>query len=417
MSWTYKPELDELEKDIQRDESTDDRWTFHRYMYFEPSQYDDWSKGKEISGVSHLMELKDHPSIPSAGVNLTGALSAFYVKEISSIDTMTSEDHMDQLSYGVVDILYENKKEASDATGGFISEDLKPWELPVEDFLVSYVANEVPAKGIKNYDPDETTFSSLLVDYPRNSANDVIYDMTMPNFTQRITWSVATKDKDFSFSSAFVNNNEVTFWNNVNYNGKYHTGGIYHGGKITIAEGKGLFLPPSLKRAFYKNKNGKYEAYDVWSYEVIVDPQGHTLKYKDVGKRALSQPYYDDDDESVLSTIFDICAWYTITPDEQNPSKPKYLRDFGDFDKMMEARDKVNEYNQKLNNDTLRQATFYGDFVQEPVPLHLGEINKDALSGTGEFYDQSLFIYEWKDVDLGTGSSANIAFRAKVEED
>ena len=141
MSWTYKSELDQIEVDLQKDTSTDGRWTFHRLMYFEPSQYQDWSQQKTTIGNSYLTDLLTNPNIPAKGDVLTGGVynvSGFYLADINSIRTMTSDENLDKFSYAVIDLLYENKK--APGTGDYSSKDndLKPWERPVEDFTVTY---------------------------------------------------------------------------------------------------------------------------------------------------------------------------------------------------------------------------------------------------------------------------------------
>ena len=51
MSWTYISSLDEYDKQVTKDTSTPERYTFKRYMYFKPDQYDNWSKVMSEDGI------------------------------------------------------------------------------------------------------------------------------------------------------------------------------------------------------------------------------------------------------------------------------------------------------------------------------------------------------------------------------
>ena len=70
MSWTYISSLDEYDKQVTKDSSTPERYTFKRYMYFKPDQYDNWSKSMNYTGIPYTAELVGNANIPSAGTYL-----------------------------------------------------------------------------------------------------------------------------------------------------------------------------------------------------------------------------------------------------------------------------------------------------------------------------------------------------------
>jgi hypothetical protein len=120
--------------------------------------------------------------------------------------------------------------------------------------------------------------------YPKTTAGQLIYDLTMPQYTRKISWSIATKNHDYSLSGAFRNSNDITFWNKTKVKGQ-----TYNGGKITIKAGDALILPPGLRRMFYEEKNGDLTPYDLWSYEIIIDERNHhLLSWRNAGTQAIN---------------------------------------------------------------------------------------------------------------------------------
>lgn len=423
MSWTYKSELDQVEVDLQKDTSTDGRWTFHRLMYFEPSQYQDWSQQKITSGTSYLTDLLTNPNIPSKGDILTGGnynISGFYVVDINSIKTMTSDDNLDKFSYAVVDILYQNKKGSS--TGDYSSKnnDLKPWERPVEDFTVTYTEQAVPAQYISSYVEGGQDVLTNVRCYPETTAGQLVYDLTMPKYTRKISWSIATRNKDYSLSAAFMNDNEFSFWNKTKVKGQ-----TYNGGKITIKPGEALILPPGLRRMFYEEKDGSLTPYDLWSYEMIIDEENHhLLKWRNAGTQAIHS-------QTSISggTTRDrehICCWYTITPvTEEGNISYSYSMQYGFYDAMRAAEQAVNQFNLQIT-DPFKRAIFHGEFVTDNVPLQgtggatgpylSGMIDYMAIWGYKKTDINSEYIFYKMDFKLGESNNDNIAFREKVEE-
>ena len=81
--WTYK--FDRIDPTVNKDSSTVGRFTFNRYLYFEPDEYTNWSKGNQLSSIPYSAEIIGNSNIPAIGSHLSGSLSAFYVRDIISI--------------------------------------------------------------------------------------------------------------------------------------------------------------------------------------------------------------------------------------------------------------------------------------------------------------------------------------------
>jgi len=81
--WTYK--FDRIDPTVNKDSGTTGRFTFNRYLYFEPDEYENWSKGNNLTSIPYSAELINNANIPEIGDHLSGSLSAFYVRDIISI--------------------------------------------------------------------------------------------------------------------------------------------------------------------------------------------------------------------------------------------------------------------------------------------------------------------------------------------
>ena len=382
MAWTYK--FDEIDKEVTKDTSTPNRFTFNRYLYFEPDQYDDWSKRKSYEGRPFTAELVGNPNIPAIGDHLSGSLSAFYVTDVSSISNLIEEEHSDHCSYAVVTVEYENTpalgsisediinvwgKGKSDPqpqpqpTSGTITRFLEPWNEYVADFSVINQEIEVPwTKGYLLGTGNKIPIT--------NTAGQPIYGMTTSEWIQKISWTVNTREEtNYSLSAAIINDTDISLAN----------------GKVVIPYGEGLLLPPSFKKLYFTNDQYTNEPYYQWSFEIIRNPNGFMTEILNAGTKM--RP-------GATSTLrpapVDICTWYVYNPSSQVvPAK-----EFGTFNEMMAAKNEVYEYNKTVQSETAKRV-WSGDFVQSPVPLdEYGNIDEIAVTNPNVTY--SLFFYKYK---------------------
>jgi len=80
MSWTYQ--FDEIDKEVTKDQSTPGRFTFNRYMYFKPSEYESWSTKSGYSPSSYTAELVNDSNLPAIGTALTRTFIKFLFKRL-----------------------------------------------------------------------------------------------------------------------------------------------------------------------------------------------------------------------------------------------------------------------------------------------------------------------------------------------
>lgn len=360
MSWTYIPEIDEYDKEITKDSSIPNRYTFNRYMYFKPDQYDDWSKGQNISSIPYTAEIVGNSNIPAPGTHLTGSLSAFYVNDVISIRNLSEEEHGDHCSYAVVTIEYENKRKSgsgSPVSYGQISDDLPPWERTVEDFTIN---NEVITEPlIQGYlvtpgGDTQTDGTAPII----TSAGQPIYGYNSEVFNQRVTWTFYERGHLNTYVKSYPVINKVQ---------------VIVGGIFSVNPGYGLLLPPNLKRLYYTDKKLGYdrEPYTEWKFEVVLKHFGFWTPVINAGTKAI-----------INNELQDICSWYVYDPEAEDDP----IREYGSFKEMMEAKKIVDEYN-KGEKDETKKKVWSGDFVQQPVPLTTeGEIYFEAL------YDPTLIL-------------------------
>lgn len=354
MSWTYIPELDEYDKEITKDSSIPNRYTFNRYMYFKPDQYDNWSKGQNISSIPYTAEIVGNSNIPAPGVHLTGSLSAFYVNDVISIKNLSEEEHGDHCSYAVVTIEYENKRKSgsgSPVSYGQISDDLPPWERQVEDFTVN---NEVITSPlIHGYLINGDTQSEGV--YPiKTSAGQPIYGYNKEIYNQRITWTFYERGHLNTYVKGYpvINKTQVNIAN-----------------VFIVNSGYGLLLPPNFKRLYYTDKKLGYdrEPYTQWKFEILLTPgpfDGFWTPIINAGTKAI-----------IDGELQDICSWYVYDPESEDDP----IREYGSFKEMMEAKKLVDQFN-KGEKDETKKMVWSGDFAQQPVPLTAeGEIYFEAL--------------------------------------
>lgn len=376
MSWTYHPELDELDYEVEKDQSTPGRYSFKRYMYFEPSQYTDWSQGKNTNGVSYTAELVNDPRIPSAGTYLSGLLSAFYVNDIKSIKNMNEQEHGDHASYAKVTLEYENMPSDTSSptyygggsSGRSDSQDeigLKPWQRKVDDFTVTNQQIEVPL--VEAYKFPWSSSSKVKV---CNSAKQPFYGQTTSKWARRLTWTFNTQSGNYAISEPIINQNTVTLFD-----------------KITIQDHHGLLFPPGYKKLYYyeNSKDAAPQAYDQWTFEILVLPDPQVIQFIDAGTKAI-----------MSGQLLDICSWYVYDPQVPLDTTKKY----GSIAEMWQDKLDVEIYNNTISPSPAKKI-WYGDFVQSPVPLLSGAINTAALTDPNEIELVTYYEYQVGSWNLG----------------
>lgn len=370
MAWTYISSMDEYDKEVSKDSTTKDRYTFRRYLYFKPSQYDQWKKGGIYSGIPYTAELVGNPNIPSAGTYLTGSLSSFYVNDVVSISNLSEQEHGDHCSYARVTIEYENKKANGNGDNGGessaqSSRGLKPWERKVDDFQITNQEVSVPLTEAFEYD-------SLEVEPISTTAGQVLYGFTTSIWIQRLTWTFYSKDSNYSIPSGIINSSEVTLFD-----------------KITIPAGYGLLLPPGYRKMYwYKDDNDTSPTeYDQWSFEIIVNTaKGFDIDVINAGTKAI----FDKE-------LVDICTWYVYDPESSEVPEKK----FGSFADMMDAKKQVDQYNLNIQDET-RKKVWNGDFIQSPIPLdEFGYIDETAIEDASQTYIKTYMQYNAGTWNLG----------------
>ena len=366
MAWTYISSMDEYDKEVQKDRATPGRWTFNRYMYFKPDQYENWSKKMSYSGVPYSAELINHPSIPSANTYLTGPLSAFYVSDIISVNNLSEEEHGDACSYGVVTIEYENKPGNSSNSGGegtSTQKGTKPWERPVDDFSIVSQESQIPF--IKGKEGTGNTIVPVAT-----TAGQVLYDFTTSLYCQRLTWTYyCLPGETFGMTEPLVNSSSYTLFS-----------------VFTIAPGCGLLLPPGYKRMwYYEDGSSTGTRYSAWSFEIVVNPKGWDLEFYNVGTKFKKN-----------NQLLDICSWYVFDPAQ--PTQP--VRSYGDFNDMIAAKKQVDTFNKGKPDN---QKKFWsGGQVTDKVPLTAaGAIDTGAI-GTPNILTRTFHKFEKGSWHLGT---------------
>lgn len=361
-NWTY--ECDRIDPEVTVDDSTQNRFTFNRYLYFKPNSYESWI-ANNISGMTYSAELIDAEQIPSAGTYLSGSLSSFYLNRVTSITNMNKEENPNATSYGVVTLEYENKPAANSGSKGTTIEyvsadeeyedgkkkDIKPWQQRVNDFTQTTFEISVPFLSGYN-------ISGQLIPV-QTSARQAYSGVTTSIYGCKYTWTYNTinQNENYSISSAMVNDIR---WQGV---------GVLSG-HFDIPVGCGLLLPPTFKVLYYNNPDtASSTRYYQWGFEVlsIPEPYGQYLELYNAGTRAW---------DSVASRAYDICTWYTQIPSAQVPP----LKYYGNFKDMITQKRAVETFNKTALDADKR--TFTGDFVNQPVPLTAtGGIDINALNG------------------------------------
>lgn len=346
MSWTYISGLDEVDHELTADQQVDGRFTFQKRLYFQPTEYTNWSKGETNTTVSYSAELISHEKIPSRGAYLSGALDDFYLSHVVSITNLTTEEHGNACSLGVVTLEYENMPPKSSGGSSSSSNDkeVEPWEEKVADFTIAWQESAEPMK--KGYMEDEN------IEYDvETSAKQPIYDLQAPVWTGRASWTFNDKaSSNYTMLKPRINEEDVELFN-----------------KFTVPAKCGLLLPPTYKRLYYRDAKGKTTEYAQWSFEIIINYKEFMVPVMDAGTKALD----------ANGKQYDICSWYTYTPGDDDDIEKK----FGSFSEMMKEKMAVDEYN-KLISDENKKKVWSGDFVQSPVPLDgEGKIDMDAING------------------------------------
>ena len=369
MAWIYESSLNEYDKEVTQDTSTQGRWTFKRYMYFKPDTYDNWSKGKNVNieEKTYSFDLITNDDFPKLG-DICVENEAFYVSSILSIKNLNSQEHGEHFSYCQVTVEYENKprsNSSSTSSGGNAYKDKLPWERPVEDFTV--VSQEMSAPLTEAFNDNDK------VVIPATTANQPFYDLTGVYYIQKATWTYVTKSGNFSLSAPVINKSDVTLFD-----------------KIIIPAGAGLLLPPGYRRLYWSTNDGdkeNIEPYEEWSFEILIDTAyNHEIGVLNAGTKFAKN-----------GATIDICSWYVYDPNSQTaPTK-----EFGDYAEMMQARANVHNQN-RLIKDESKKLQWFGDFVQQPIPLDgSGNIDKVAINDPSQTYELFYRIYEKGDWNLG----------------
>lgn len=368
MSWTYK--FDEIDKEVTKDQNTPGRFTFNRYMYFEPSEYANWSTNQSYNQQSYTAQIIS--MLPAVGSPLPGNLSNFYLNDVISITNIIEEEHAGHSSYAKATLEYENRRTAQESesinisygggrsstdkivveSGGVIISDITkmpaPWEQNVADFSV--VSQEISMPWITGYIDKNYTSGVVLA----NTAGQPFYGSTTSIWTQKISWTVNTRsDNNYFISEPIVNSSPATIIS----------------GLIEIPPYKGLMLPPTFKRLYFNNDENVNTEYYQWSFEIIMNPMGFSTEMLNVGTKARS---YNDE-----SKTYDICSWYVYDPSDEDEQPVKHV---GTFSQMMAAKKEVDQYNKEEAQDEQDKKVFSGDFIQSPVPLTpMGYIATNAI--------------------------------------
>lgn len=364
MSWTYVSSLDEFDKEITKDQGTPGRYTFNRYLYFKPDQYDQWSRGENISSVPYTAELVGNQNIPSAGIYLTGSLSNFYVNDVISIRNLSEEEHGDHCSYACVTIEYENMESKSSGGSSSANEkEEKPWDRKVDDFTVTNQEISIPLT--EAYEEEEGDIVPVAT-----TAGQVLYDFTTSLWIQRLTWTFNTKTGDYSIPAPIINSSDVKLF-----------------GKVEVPAGCGLLLPPGYRKLYYsKGNDTQAVSYDQWSFEIIVNSMGFGLPILNAGTKYLEE-----------GNLIDICTWYVYDPEDTNPPE----KHFGSFSEMMEAKKDVDAKNLSITDEN-KKLVWHGDYIQQPVPITKnGGIDTSAIEDPSLTYIRRYAQYEEGSWNLG----------------
>ena len=384
--WTYK--FDRIDPTVNKDSSTVGRFTFNRYLYFEPDEYTNWSKGNQLSSIPYSAEIIGNSNIPAIGSHLSGSLSAFYVRDIISIQNLNTEENPQATSYAVVTLEYQNMPSESQTNSDnsvYVSfkniedEDeygtIKPWEEPVGDFTVTPQQIQIPfERGLSG---------NTWVDV-QTTAGQKIQGLQTDFWIQRLSWTYNTNNtsEDYTLSAPIINQEGVTI---DNY--------------FYIPPLKGLMLPPTRKKLYYNEKKNpsthskKGTPFYQWSFEIIYNSKGFDVEVFNAGTQALSIP-------NNLSSVFDICTWYVINPGASTPP----TKHFGSLNELLSAKFEVTEYNKNIKREIDKKG-FQGDFIQNSIPIDTdGQIDYAAIAGQapkktltfGKYLVSQTFDFGWR---------------------
>lgn len=384
--WTYK--FDRIDPTVNKDSSTVGRFTFNRYLYFEPDEYENWSKGNNLTSIPYSAELINNANIPEIGDHLTGSLSAFYVRDIISIQNLNTEENPQATSYAVVTLEYQNipsQSQTNSDNSVYVSfnnienEDqygtIKPWEEPVGDFTVTPQQIQIPfERGLSG---------GVYVDI-QTAAGQKIQGLQTDFWIQRASWTYNTNDptEDYALSEPVIN-----------------TSGMIIDNYFEIPAYRGLMLPPTRKTLYFNEKKNpethtkKGTKFYQWSFEIIVNSKGFNVEVFNAGTQALSEP-------GILSSVFDICSWYVYDPTSEEPPQ----KNWGSLDQLLSARAEVMEYNKLIKNEKNKKV-FQGDAIQNSIPLNFdGTIDYSALAGQtpkktlsfGKYDTVEIFNFGWR---------------------
>lgn len=372
-NWTYQ--FDRIDPELEADDSTFGRYTFNRYLYYEPNSYESWRKNS-LNSLTYSAELIYADEIPASGATLSGILSGFYFHRVKEITNMNEEDHPNATSYGIITLEYENMPADDQGGGGGASASsratadakydeqgkavkVKPWEERVGDMTQTIVDFTQPF--ISGWLLGEGNITSSLISgavwsQVQNKARQP-YDMTVNYYGSKYTWTYNTLSnlENYSIPYPIVNVED------------FHGIGTL-AGKINIPAGRGMLMCPSWKLLFYNDDEAKTSTpFYQWSFEIIYDPRGQFYEVYNAGTRAI---------DAATSGVYDICTWYVEDPAVQTPP----LKYYGNFKQMIAAKKSVDLYNKTATEEN--QKVFTGDFVTQPVPLTMtGQIDFNAING------------------------------------
>ena len=377
--WTYK--FDRFDPTVTKDTSTVGRFTFKRYLYYEPDIYDTWKMNAPLSSIPYTAEIISQ--LPSLYTRLSGSLSSFYLYDYEEIINMNAEDNPQAASYGVATLLYENipadngsnndESESSDQKyQNGEARTLAPWQQAVRDFSATpYTYEESWISGYVRPAVNGSNYSTM--ELVRNRALQGYKNLNVTKYGMKYTWTYYTNDstEDYSKTLPIINTDTFTIGNTA----------------VTLSPYTALLLPPVRKILFHNDSKTKTSTkYYAWSFEIhqLFKDWGQGTTLYNAGTRA-----YFNVGSPPSAVIKDICSWYVSTPSGTAPIQ----RQYGYFDEMVAAKKQVDVYNTTVS-DQLQKKQFVGDFVKDPIPLDLsGYIDTSALNGTTPKYTLTFWKY------------------------
>lgn len=351
--WTYK--FYRVDPNLQIDTETDDRYTFNVYYYFQPSEYIQWAKNGNLSNIPYSAQIISNVNFPKVNDYLPSPLNNFYIKQITNITNLNSEDNPQAVSYAVVQCLVQNKKSSQQQAQQIQSgqsetseRGLKPWERGVDDLSYTPRLGSIPMEWAYGDNNEKTPVQT--------TAGQLIQNLTTDGYSASITWTYRTKSStSWIVDTPVVNKNDQTILD-----------------RYFIKAGCGLFMPPTVRDLYYfENENDKAgELYYEWSFEILFNPRGHKVEIYNAGTQCRRN-----------GKLYDICTWYVYDPANPGQTEKKY----GIYSEMIVQKKAVEEYNSSLTEGS-ETKTFTGDFISQPVPLtEAGDIDTNAING-GEKY-------------------------------